>query len=144
MSDCCAPNKEVEPHPKRHVCPGNGKQFLEVPYSTVIHHVRSPWTLSPKKQVYYFCDDPNCDVVYFGIDNSKILKDQLRTKVGIKETSEDALICYCFGVSKLDAQINEQAKAFVIEQTQQSLCSCTTHNPSGRCCLKDFPKDKKR
>lgn len=143
MSDCCVLNKEVKQHPKRHVCPENGRHFLEVPYSTVLQQIKNPWKLLPKEQVYYFCDDPNCDVVYFGIDDSKILKHQLRIKVGIKESSEDALVCYCFGVSKSEAKTNEQAKAFVVEQTQHSLCSCTTRNPSGRCCLKDFPNNKK-
>lgn len=140
MSDCCSSCNDTSQHPKRHVCPENGKQFLEVPYSTVLLHVKEPWKLTPKEQAYYFCDDPACDVVYFGYDNSTIHKDQLRTKVGIKETSDDALICYCFDVSKSEAQKNDQVKAFVIEQTKHSLCSCTTQNPSGRCCLKDFPK----
>lgn len=140
MSECCSSNKVIEQHPKRHVCPSNGQQYLEVPYSTILHHVKEPWKLTPKEQAYYFCDDPECDVVYFGFDNSTILKIQLRTKVGIKETSGDTLICYCFGVSRSEAQTNKQAKAFVIEQTKHSQCACTTHNPSGRCCLKDFPK----
>ena len=140
MSDCCLSNKDVEQHPKRRVCPENGKQYLGVPYSTVLHHVKEPWKLALKEQVYYFCDDPQCDVVYFGIDDFTILKEQLRTTVGIKETSNDTLICYCFGVSKLEALTNDEAKAFVVEQTKSSTCSCSTHNPSGRCCLKDFPK----
>lgn len=140
MSECCSSNKEVEQPPKRYVCPENGQQYLEVPYSTVLHHVKEPWKLALKEQAYYFCDDPDCDVVYFGIDDFTIRKNQLRTNIGIKETSEDALICYCFGVSKLEAKTNKQVKEFVIVQTKHSQCSCTTHNPSGRCCLKDFPK----
>lgn len=140
MPDCCSTNKAIEQTPKRHICPNNGIQYLEVPYSTVLHHVKEPWKLRIKEQAYYFCDNPDCDVVYFGYDNSIIRKDQLRTKVGIKETSDDGLICYCFGVSKSDLKTNELAKSFVIEQTKNSQCSCTTHNPSGRCCLKDFPK----
>jgi len=142
MPDCCSPSKEVSQSPKRHVCPENGKHFLEVPYSTVLHHVMEPWKLIPKEQAYYFCDDPDCDVVYFGYDNSTIRKDQLRAKVGVKESSGDALICYCFGVSKSETLKSGQAKAFIIKQTKRSLCTCTTHNPSGRCCLKDFPKHK--
>lgn len=140
MSECCSPKKEVEQRPKRYVCPNNGKKYLEVPYSTVLHHFKAPWKLIPKEQAYYFCDDPECDVVYFGYDNSTIAKDQLRTRVGIKESADNALICYCFGVSKSEAQTEELAKLFVIEQTKNSQCSCTTFNPSGRCCLKDFPK----
>ncbi len=143
MSDCCASNKGVEQNSKRHVCPENGKRCLEVPYSTVLHHIKEPWNLAPKEQAYYFCDDPECGVVYFGIDDSTIQKGRLRTNVGIKEKSGDALICYCFGVSKSEALTNEKAKAFVVEQTKGSLCSCTTHNPSGRCCLKEFPKQKR-
>jgi hypothetical protein len=140
MSDCCSSSKKVSQSPKRHVCPENNKQFIAVPYSTVLHHVKDPWKLTPKEQAYYFCDDPDCDVVYFGYDNSIIRKDQLCTKIGIKESSGDALVCYCFGVSNSEAKKDDQAKAFVIEQTKQSLCSCSTYNPSGRCCLKDFPK----
>jgi len=140
MSDCCSTNKQDEQTPKQHNCPENKKEYGEVPYQTVLHHVKEPWKLAPKEQVYYFCSDPDCDVVYIGYDNTTIRKDQIRTIIGIKETSEEALICYCFGVTKSEAQTNDQAKAFVIEQTKISMCSCTTHNPSGKCCLKDFLK----
>ena len=116
MSDCCSINKDVEPEPKRHVCPKNGKQYHEVPFATVLHHVKQPWIHAPKQQSYYYCYDPDCDVVYFGKDNLMILKDQLRTKVGVKETAEDALICYCFDISKAQAQSNEQAKALEISK----------------------------
>ncbi len=138
MSDCCSSNTDLAQHPKRYVCPKNGKQYHEVPYSTVLHHVKSPWLFTPRRQAYYFCEDAACDVVYFGHDDTVLCKDQLRTKVGIKESSEDVLICYCFGVSKFDAKHNPATKTFVIEQTKQSNCACTTFNPSGRCCLKDF------
>ena len=140
MSDCCSTDKESEQHPKRHVCPINGNIYHEVPYRTVLHHVKKPWELKLKEQAYYFCDDPNCDVVYFAIDNSTLKKEQLRTSVGIKESAEDTLICYCFGVSKKQAITNKEARSFVIEQTKNDSCSCSTFNPSGRCCLKDFPK----
>lgn len=140
MSNCCSSQQTTKQSSKRHCCPINGKQYLEVPYGTVLHHVKEPWKLALKEQAYYFCDDPHCDVVYFGIDGSTLLKNQLRTKVGVKETSEDTLICYCFGISKAEAKANVQAKTFVVEQTKNSTCSCTSRNPSGRCCLKDFPK----
>ena len=28
----------------------------------------------------------------------------------------------------------------IVEQTKNARCSCETSNPSGRCCLKVFPK----
>lgn len=140
MSDCCASKKEITHPPKRHVCPQNGKQYLEVPFRTVLHHIKEPWNLDFTEQNYYYCDDPNCAVVYFGLDNTIITKPMLRTKVGIKESADDTLICYCFGVTKADAISNKQVQPFVVEQTKNARCSCETSNPSGRCCLKDFPK----
>lgn len=140
MSECCASNQCKQQNSRRHICPENGKAYLGVPYKTVLHHVKEPWKLDLLKQSYYFCDDPSCDVVYFGSNNSTINKTLIRTKIGIKENSEDSLVCYCFGVSKLVAQSSKLARNYVIEQTKNSLCSCTTSHPSGRCCLKDFPK----
>lgn len=140
MSNCCSKSNRNHQNAKRHTCPESNKEYGEVPYKTILHHVKEPWNLALKEQAYYFCSDPDCDVIYFAYDNSTLRKNQLRTKVGIKEKSDDALICYCFDVSRATAQDNEKAKAFVIEQTKKSLCSCTTYNPSGKCCLKDFPK----
>lgn len=148
MSDCCSvsntdPVKSASARAKRHVCPENGKIYAQVARTTILHHVQQPWLHGLEEQNYYFCDDPDCEVVYFGDDDSVINKNQLRTQVGIKQTSPEALICYCFGVSRHEAETSPQAKAFVVEQTRQSQCACETRNPSGRCCLKDFPKGGK-
>jgi hypothetical protein len=59
--------------------------------------------------------------------------------VGIKEAAADALLCYCYGVTRAVALSDTAARAFVVAQTRRGLCSCETSNPSGRCCLKDFP-----
>ncbi len=136
MSDCCSKHNHKT---QRHTCPGNNKEYGQVLYKTLLHHVKSPWHLALKEQVYYFCSDPDCHVVYFSHDNSVIEKSQIRTKVGIKEISDEALVCYCFGVSKATAKTDEKVKTFVIEQTKKSLCACAIRNPSGKCCIKDFP-----
>lgn len=135
MSSCCN-----TPNPKKHTCPVNGRPCNEVPIGTVMHHISTPWMQPLKDQAYYFCDDPDCEIVYFGSDNSTIDKASLRTVVGIKETANDSPICYCFGVNRQQSQTSPEAKAFVVEQTKSNTCSCTTSNPSGACCLKDFPK----
>jgi len=137
MSNCCAKKPDEN---KRHTCPENKTAYGKVPYQTVLLHIKEAWKSNIKEQAYYFCDAPDCEVVYFAADNSIIKKDQLKTKVGIKETSDDALICYCFDVSRIVAQTDSTAKEFVIEKTKHALCSCQTQNPSGKCCLKDFPK----
>lgn len=68
-----------------------------------MHHIKEPWNWEEKKQSYYFCDDPECEVVYFGHDDSIIERPAVRTQVGIKDKSDDAQVCYCFGVSVKDA-----------------------------------------
>ena len=138
MNNCC--NTSQHTPPKTHVCPVNGKTYSSVPVGTVMHHIRQPWSRPLGDQAYYFCDDPECSVVYFGLDNTIIDKDSLRTKVGIKEQAGESPICYCFGVSRQQSTNCPEARQFIIEQTRNHACSCATSNPSGRCCLNDFPK----
>lgn len=139
MSDCCSVPATKKSKSKRQDCPVCGSSSLDVSLKTVMHHIKTPWLLqSSANRQYYFCHQPNCNIVYFSNDAHIIKKSVIRTVVGIKEESESALICYCFGISKADAIANKDAKAFVIQQTRESSCSCESANPSGRCCLKDF------
>lgn len=85
------------------------------------------------------CASPNDDNK-LGEDDSLISKSQLRARIGVKEHAGDDLLCYCFGVSKADFEREPDSRNFVMAQTKAGLCSCATSNPSGRCCLKDFPK----
>ncbi|MBI4808865.1 MAG: copper chaperone Copz family protein [Nitrosomonadales bacterium] len=137
MSDCCSPSTSL---PKKHRCPRNGIEYTEVSARTIAHHLKQPSSWQDSGRRYFFCDDPGCDVVYFGEDDSVILKSQLRTRVGVKEADDDALLCYCFGITRADALGDPAIKDFVVDKTRQGLCFCETSNPSGRCCLKDFPK----
>lgn len=107
---------------------------------TIAHHIKKSraWTRTASR--HFFCSDPECDVVYFGDDGSTILKSQLHTRVGVKEKTAGSLLCYCFNVSNADFFRNPAIKDYVIAQTKAGLCSCETSNPSGRCCLKNFPK----
>lgn len=142
MNDCCATPDSKTTHPHKHRCPANGLEYAEVSARTISHHIKNSWHWQTQDVRYFFCDDPNCDVVYFDEHDSVILKSQLRTQVGIKETSDDALLCYCFGVTKADAHNDSNIKNFVMQETKLKRCSCDTRNPSGRCCLKDFPHHK--
>lgn len=71
-----------------------------MPLRTIAHHIKEPWAWTPSASRYFFCEDPNCEAVYFGDDGSLISKRQPRTLVGIKEEPGRGLVCYCFGVSK--------------------------------------------
>lgn len=140
MGDCCSPAGDPASHPRKAPCPGHGGECAGVSLRTIQHHLASAWTWQPTATNYYFCDDPECVVVYFGDDGSTIEKSRLRTPVGVKEKSANGLLCYCFGVSRGDFLKDPATRDFVVAQTQAGRCSCETSNPSGRCCLKDFPK----
>ena len=142
MSDCCSVSCGTKQHRKQR-CPVSGGECSGVSTKTMLHHIWMPWAWAEKSQEYYFCEDPNCDVVYFGEDGSAFTKAELRTPIGVKEAAEDAPLCYCFGISKADFAKNPSLRDFVIEKTKNGLCSCETSNPSGRCCLKDFPRNER-
>jgi len=152
MTDCCTADSNVDggvaskvdsaakPKTSSWACPRCGQRCHAVAVKTMLHHVKQIWTNRLTEQQYYYCHAAGCDVVYFAKQSNIFTKDEIRTLIGTKEQSEDALICFCFGVSKGVAAEDKNVKDFVIKQTKASLCSCATSNPSGRCCLKDFPK----
>ena len=140
VPDCCSSSCISEPSQNKFTCPVNGIEYKQVSLRTVIHHMDKPWRWKNTAQYYYFCDDPDCEVVYFGEDNSVINQDNLRTPVGIKDKSDNSTICYCFGISKGEAIQDRNIKDYVIIQTKDHMCDCEIRNPSGKCCLKDFPK----
>lgn len=140
MADCCASPNDSAAHTGKRPCPADGTECAEVSAKTITHHIKNSWQWDSKGLRYYFCDSPDCDVVYFGDDGSVILKSQLRTQVGIKEPSADAMLCYCFGITQADARREPAIREFVVTQTKLGRCACDTRNPSGRCCLKDFPR----
>lgn len=145
MNDCCN-MKEIagegthDSRKERHACPVNGKRYASVHRKTLLHHILHPWEYTIAEQGYYFCTDPDCDVVYYGEDDSVIRTDELKTTIWQKSKDKRDAICYCFGVTKALAMLDKNIKSFVTQQTKESLCSCETSNPSGRCCLKDFPR----
>ena len=143
VSSRCHSECFTESQSRTHVCPVNGQEYRPVSLKTMLHHIKSPWEWMEKQQGYYFCDDPDCEVVYFGEDNSVINKSELRTVVGIKARQPGALTCYCFGVSNLDTQQYPAIRDYIVDKTKAGLCSCDTSNPSGHCCLKNFPVTEK-
>ena len=85
MAECCGSGSN-NAHSKKHTCPLDGYEYLEVPVSTIIHHLSKPWTWHAHDETYYFCDNPDCDVVYFSATNQIITQAQLRTDVGQKKS----------------------------------------------------------
>ncbi|MDH5191065.1 MAG: hypothetical protein OEW89_07425 [Gammaproteobacteria bacterium] len=62
--------------------------------------------------------------------------------------SYDDILCYCYDISygKVLGEIEElgysTSRTYVEQQTKSGDCACKTKNPSGKCCLKDFPDDR--
>jgi hypothetical protein len=137
MTSCCSTSNSSPAKTKRYTCPINGQLYNGVSTTTMLHHINQPWEWQHKDQGYYFCDDSDCDVVYFGEDDSIILKSSLRLEVSLEKNNNTALICFFFGVSKEASQF-KKVKDFVIKCTKEKTCACSIRNPSGRCCLKDF------
>lgn len=88
---------------------------------------------------WYFCDDPHCDAVYLSVSGVVYTSDRLRTRIGVKDDAADAPVCYCFDIDRAAALADPGLRNFVVEKTRLQECDCELLNPSGRCCLKDFP-----
>jgi len=142
MPSCCSSPSEKKSKTSKRDCPTCGQQSLSVSLKTMLHHIKQPWTYHFTDEQFYFCPNTGCDVVYFSVTNKIIAQSCIRTYHQDEILLNDELVCFCFGVKKSEATVNKDIKDFVIEQTWQSMCSCEYANPSGRCCLKDFPKFK--
>lgn len=137
MSSCCQKDQRTE------ICPVNGKSYQRVDQKTLLHMVKQPWHNNIKDQAWYFCDSPDCDVVYFGPDSDYYTVADLRVPVAQKSASPNRVLCYCFDITAEDfKQKPTQTRDFVVQQTKAGNCACDIRNPSGRCCLKDFKDEQ--
>lgn len=140
MTTCCTA-KDKPDYPAKAICPRNGQSYRRVARKTLLHHLSKPWQRDIPEQGYYFCDSSDCEVVYFGEDTRTFTQTDLRTPVGQKSQQPERTLCYCFDVTLQDIVDNTSARNYVIDQTRGGTCDCEIRNPSGRCCLRDFPKE---
>jgi hypothetical protein len=92
-------------------------------------------------QEYWFCNDEQCDVVYFGKDGTTFHTADLREPIWIKNRNRlDLAVCNCFGYSAAHVlnsifTISEKASEKIRDYIRRGLCECEIRNPSGKCCL---------
>jgi hypothetical protein len=142
MSDCCSASAKAGAVPEVLACPVSGVRCKQVNMLTVKSLVRELPLVMPNTR-YYYCEDQECDAVYFPLDPESPIfyREELNVRVGAKEKADPIPVCYCFGFSRKDIQyeIAETGCSTVGERIAAEVkagnCACEVKNPSGKCCL---------
>ncbi|WP_153559298.1 mercuric transporter MerT family protein [Roseimaritima sediminicola] len=94
-----------------------------------------------------FCPSQDCDVVYFAEEeDTQFTESQLKVPVGVKESSGERPLCYCFGhsVGSIKEELGTKGRSDALEDIRTKMgdpgCRCETSNPSGSCCLGSVTK----
>jgi hypothetical protein len=147
LSNCCAVNEKSRSAPAVMACPVNGARSKQVDMLTVRSLVRHLPLQMPETQ-YYFCQAPDCDVVYFPSDSRapSFLRRHLIVRVAAKEVADPLTVCYCFGFTRQDIcdEIRDTGQSTIAKrigsEVEAGRCACEVKNPSGKCCLGDVTR----
>jgi len=133
------------------ICRGCGNAGRIVPRKTMVLMLKSERIGLVDNNQYRFCFNPSCSVVYFAeYSNSTFTTNDLRVRVGVKETQGRIPICYCFGFDETDLrkELGESGQTTIPARIalliRQGFCACLEKNPSGACCLGEINKAIKR
>lgn len=125
------------------LCPVASRRGKTVPLVTLRSLVLPEHAGVIEDREWFFCDLPDCDVVYFTNDGRTLDKGALKVRVGLKEKRAPRLVCYCFDhtVESIREEIRRTRWSTVVasikEKIQAGECNCEVLNPKGRCCLGD-------
>jgi len=140
MEEYCEPKRTVEAF-----CPECGKQGKPVQKITPEGLLKELGKI--QNQSYWFCATRNCYVVYFSLDgSSRFHKEDLKVRVGIKETEDPIPLCYCFGwdYKRVQDEIRQIGKSTAVESITKEVkagnCFCERSNPQSTCCLGNVSK----
>lgn len=151
MSDCCKAPAEPSSNPgNRFLCQQCGGEGKPVERITVEALLKPEARGAVTGSQYRFCETTDCPVVYYDGDGTQFRKDQVRVRVGLKETEDPVPLCYCFGVT--ERMIHEEvqqtgrstAEVRIRAEVKADNCRCEVENPSGRCCLGQLVQAEKR
>ncbi len=130
-------------------CNGKGKPVSEITLKSLVKELVLEAIGSLNE--FFYCETPNCGVVYFNNERQVYLhKEDMKVRVGIKETESPIPVCYCFGWTRerIFEQIKQQGKSTAVKEISARIksgeCECEIKNPSGRCCLGEINKVVKK
>lgn len=91
---------------------------------------------------FRFCPSAECETAYVQPETGlRILKDQVKVRIGQKETCPSRQVCYCFShtVEEIEAEVATTGTSALADaitaKCRQGLDRCPETNPQGRCCL---------
>ncbi len=98
-------------------------------------------------KAYRFCQDPDCEVVYFDREAESIFqRSDLAVRVGQKQSADPIPICYCFDVTIADLRSDlatfgaTPILEMIASEVKAGHCACEVKNPQGSCCLGNISK----
>ncbi len=125
------------------LCPVSGKPGKRVRPVTLESLVLKDHLPELDGKDWFFCDLPDCDVVYFSSDEDTVPREALTILVGVKENTAPHPVCYCFGhtTEGIREEIQSTGTSTAVESITAKVkageCACETTNPKGSCCLGD-------
>jgi Copper chaperone len=128
-------------------CPICGERGVRVLKVTVATHVPERfWSLL--SEGFYFCKNPSCEMFYFNnTSKTYFLKDEVKTRFGLKERDPPRPICYCLQVTEemIEEEILKKGCCDSLEDVVAFTRAgtgkwCLTTNPSGKCCKEYLPQ----
>lgn len=148
MKDCCE-SKNVDQssycgaaESKGELCPRCRQAGQKVENVTVKSLVEEQLIPKVGDEDYFLCTTLRCDVVYYHNGTGKTFcKNNLKIRVGFKETEDPIPVCYCANVTEKQIRdeivIKKRAKNMQdIKQYTGAMTGgrCKYTSPSGKCC----------
>ncbi len=121
-------------------CRANGRSVQPITIRSLV--TPPPSGEASNTSGFHYCGTATCEVAYFQPGTGHlILKDQVRVRIGEKETSPPRTVCYCFAhtAEEIEAQVTSTGRSTIpdeiTEKCRQGLDRCEETNPQGACCL---------
>ena len=124
------------------MCGGKGKAVKPVTIESLLTEDALVRVSNPDG--FRFCLTPSCEVAYYrpGTEE-RFLRQDVRVRIGLKETDSPRPVCYCFDhtVEEIEADVattgTSRIPDEIVDKCRQGLDRCPTTNPKGSCCLGD-------